>query len=311
MSMPHVPYTFASGETLTPRKLTGNLKQIAADVSDNLSKRFYYSSFVLDFSGCSGTPSEEKTFRIKAPYYYEIVGVELVLYHASGSTVTLSATGSGLSGWTDVSVASAGATTKAKEVANFVASNTADTEVAFTISTASLTSCKAVIHIRTDRGNAGASHAEYTPTTIASGAAVARATLNSEFTSATAAVARDTNNDKGQRIQVFARRGAGALTVARNSIRIPSSSQRIAAFDIVVVSTVNTDTVQGSFDDGGGAVVGNVTSAVNTYSRTTVNTSLPGALANLPTTPASDGIGGLSRGGTNTHALDYLVLYWS
>lgn len=233
MSTPRIPFRFVSGDTLNPAQLNRNFQRIASDLKASQDREWTYSSFVLDFTGlASGANEAYRKFTINAPKGFEIVGMEMEVYQASGQTLTLTCSAAGA---TVVTVASAGVTTKAS---SYVIQNgvrvALNTDVSFTLSSTggTNTACKAVIHIRSTRWS-NATRTEYPLKDIeylVGGNSVNASTLNGAFTNIEDSVVADTNAQDDLKIQVIAFRGLGTVAVPthKNRYYLPAAGRKFS-----------------------------------------------------------------------------------
>lgn len=310
---PRIPFEFASGETLAPTKLNDNFARMAEDLEETISRRYSDSSFVLDFTGVGpGTPTAARSYLIKAPFAYEIVGIEFVLFEASATTTLI------ISGTSNtippLTVTAAGATTRALATTNAAARVAANTEVTFAISVLAATydRCYAIIHIRHDRAPA-TSYSLASAPRFAAGEAVAAAKVNTAFTDYETAVAADAAATNAMRIHVFPIRDMEvALQNSDRDCRIPSSESRLHSYDLVNHGAVGDNVTITVLDE-----------AAATVSTTTVNGSgSPPAKTqgvsvdqtqgdDLSGDPASDWKLRFSRVGAAPVPLAYVVTYWT
>lgn len=311
---PRIPFEFASGETLSPTKLNDNFMRMATDLEEVISRRYWDSSFTLDFSGVGpGTPTAARSFLIKAPFAYEIVGIEFVLYEPTAANAVLSISGTA-NAIPPITATAAGATTRARETTNAAARVAANTEVTFSVSVwaATYDRCYAIIHIRHDRAPA-TSYGPASAPRFATGEAVAAAKVNTAFTDYETAVSAEAAATNGMRIHVFSRRDmASALPNSDRDCRVPSQESRLHSYDLVNHGAVGDDVTITVLDE-----------AAATVSTTTVNGSgsppakTQGVSVNqtqgddLPEDPNSDWKLRFSRAGAVSVPLAYVVTYWT
>jgi hypothetical protein len=269
MSQAKIPFIFANGETLSPKKLITNFQQIAKDVTDVQAQRYSYSSFVLNYDGItSATAAEQRTFRICAPLAYEIVGVEIQYYDGAASTVTLTSTATGFISTSLTTTASA--TTRAYIYKNQNCRVAASTNCDFilAVSAGTVETCKVIVHIRASRF--ATAPADYSPSdvpVIASGDTISAATLNTEFTEIETAVSADTANQQDLRIQVITRRSVVSPFPATDDTAVlPSSGRIIHSFDAYVVAALTNDFDVAINDETGSTIAGGTASANGTTS---------------------------------------------
>ena len=308
---------FTNAANVNPSVINENLQGVALDVADAQAQRWCYSSFILDFTGISDTDNvNARSFTITPPWYIEIVGVELQHYDASSAVCTLSASGSGLTGWSDVTTTgAASATTRVYSAANFQAKNTASSSLTFTASlsaTSTPAALRAVIHIRTDRFNAGNALTTYSPTLVQSGATTSASALNTEFTNIASAVAADTAAYRQPRIDVICRRNAATTPIEECYFNDPSYGRRIESWDARIVATATVTATWTYVDDGASTLATNAVTgsgATSTAANAGATSGLPAFPGNAPATPANDYSFQLSRSGAGTLSLTYIVLY--
>lgn len=310
---PKIPFTFATGDTLAPTKLNDNFLQMALDLEEVLARKYFYSSFVLDWTGLtSGAPSAEHTFLIRAPFAYEIVGVEVVLYDAS-TPATLTITGAGTS-FEPMVLTAAGATTEVRDTSNNVVRVPANTEVSFTMDTwaGPMDKCYAVVHIRHDRAPA-TTYSRANAPRFAAGESVAAAKLNTAFSDYETAVAADAAATNGMRIQVVTHRPmAVALAASDADTRIPATGRILHSYDLVNHGTVGNDVTITVLDEAAATVSTTTVAGAGTGGAKTQGVSVNQEQANTdPTTVADDWKLRFSRIGASSIDLAYTVMYWA
>lgn len=243
-----------TGQGLAPSRLNRAFERLYKDIQESMEKRFNYFSFELDFSGIANTAAAaEFSYLIKPPFAWRVDSVEIYLYEPTGTVTEVSLT-STLPGFQEVSVAPAGATTRARAARSMSAKGVAGTEYSFTLAVTasgaySLDRCRVVLHCRADRGDAGVTFnpifAKDAPR-FASGESVAAAKLNTAFTTTTTAVTQNTNASKGLRIMVFSLRSIpAALPNSDADIRVPRAGFNLHSFDVVNHGTA-TNNITGS-----------------------------------------------------------------
>lgn len=249
MSVPFTPFKPRTGWPLSVDQLNGNLEAAARDIQESLDARYSYSTIVHQVDGVADTSTVGERripIRVPADTPLDIIGVEVVLYGTGAVTVTISSVSSTIAGWEDVAVTMAGATTKAKVSADFVAKLSAGTthllNLAFS-GAGTITRGDVIFHVRGDRGNAAASpnHAGYTRTVFTAATTDDAGNFNTEFTNIAAAVARDLANDHDVRAGRYVKRNVAAGTAAAERVwRIPSSGRRIAELRCYAVVAIGT-----------------------------------------------------------------------
>src|SRR3990170_8216147 len=154
MTTPRSIVNFENGETLTPSKLNIGFERIHKDLIDTSAKKFVHCSALYDFSGLTDTHRQiDRQVSIVLHGTFEITGVELVLYQATGNVTSVSLTmpvNNG--GWKSPSVVPAGVTTRSrdtKEITEYV-NSAFNTELVVTASGTpwTLTRCYAIVHYK-------------------------------------------------------------------------------------------------------------------------------------------------------------------
>ena len=318
MTQARVPFIFASGETLSPKKIVSNFQQISKDVTDVQAQRYTYSSFVLDYSGIASADDVSlRTFRIRAPIAYEIVGVEIEYYDNAASTVVLS---NATTGFTSVSLTSSGTlTTRAYIYKNQNCRVAASTNCDFilTPSAGTVESCRVKVHIRASRFSSAP--ADYSPTdipTFASGDTVDASVLNTEFTEIETATTADAANQLDLRIQVITRRNVISPVPTTDSVvRIPSSGRRIFQTDITIVAVATNNITATLRDETAVAVDTEVSVAAGATTISLVNSGTINDTQSVdaPQTSGSDYTMTFARSGAGvaTIPLFYSVIYYT
>lgn len=317
MTLARVPHVFATGETLSPSRINSNFEAIARDVKDVMDQRFSYSSFTLEWVGIADTADTElRSYYIQAPYAWEVVGVELVGYDGASVTCTLSATGF-TSGWENVAVAMAGANTRAKQDANFVARAAAEANVKFTLSvsgTATIDRCYAVIHIRADRGNAGQTYTEYRPSNalrVLPGAASSASELNTEFSTIETSVSQASAATRQMRIQVFTRRSFSSTVASDRAVRVPATGMTLRRLALYVVGAVGPTVTGAVLDETSTGVSSLSLATTGATSTASINGNTTDTQSfNDPDDTADDYYLRFTHSGVGTVNLAYLVVFW-
>lgn len=314
----HNPWTYVTASTLETSRQAENLRLLMNDLGDAMSRRYYYSSFELDWSLLTETSvAGERTYSFAAPWAYEIVGVELVAACAATGTATLSFAG-GVTGAENVVATFAGATTRAYASANFIASCSTST-VSFTLTLSpaayTLTACKAVIHIRTDRGNAGDTFTQFSTDVLTYGLPTNQATFTNIYTSAGTSVTQNGAATKKPSIQVFTTRNIlGGAAIPSSDLDLPIAAYAVSRRmqRITVGCTVaNTSTVVGSVRDNTAASTA-ISVTVTGAGATTLATGTTTSTATIGSQPTTDPVIRIDRGtGTGACLFAYAVVFWS
>lgn len=311
---------FQDATGLSPTKLNKAWNRLALDVKDVLDQRYFYSTVKLDYSGVKDTSiAEEFVFRVKPPFRWEVVGVELISYGVAN--VTGISLASSLTNWKIVSLTTATGT-KVLSTANFVATGAASTEITFTLtvtSTGAYTIGRTYVNllIRADRGSG--SYSTYgigSPPQVASGDSVSASVQNTGFTNYETAVTASTNANSQLSFLVFPRRniGTGTIPASDADIRIPSSSRVLHSIDVLTLAPVGKSFTATVLDEVAATVVTVTVNGNNpTTAKTQGTTCGPDTQStNAPTTAASDYKLRLSNtGGGAANPLSYAVLYFT
>ncbi len=315
------PIQLQDGQTFPPSVLATNFRALSNDIRSCMDKRYTYSSFTLDFSGLTDASAAALlTYTIPFHVLFDIVGIELVLYAATTNLASVTLTPS-IAAAPAVTVVPAGATTKASSTKSCSAS-VISTAATFTLSAVSsgaftLTACKAVVHIRTDRGNL--SNNDHTPYNITElptpGRPFELAPVNTEFTNAGAALDRDLVNDQDVRIEVYTWRdlAPGALASTDIDFRIPANGRVIDSMGVGLVcaatSTAGLDLRSPSASVLGTTLVG---AGITTLTTGLLNGTEVTQTGSYATGPTTDYVIRLSRSaGTDALLFVYAVLYWT
>lgn len=309
-------YNFATNETLSPKKLIGNFQALSQIITDKQAERFSYGSFVLDFDGVASADDVSlKTYKINAPRAYDIVGAEIILYQATTATVTFS---SDATAFTSFSLAAAGATTRAWTYKNQSVRVSASTATNFilTVSAGTVTSCKVIVHYRSDRfATSPANYILSDVLAIQSGDTVSATTLNDEFTEIDSAITAHTSNTSDLRIQVLTRRAVvSPFPTTDTEIRLPSSGRIINSFDVGVVAASTNNFVATLNDEAASPVgTGTATAAGATTLATTTVSVADTQSADDPDDPNDDYTLVLSRSGAGAANIlfGYVAIYYT
>lgn len=242
------------GQTLSPSLVSGNLRQLEKDIRDAQSRRYTYSSFVLDFSGITEASSAaDRAYDFFAPFVYDIVGVELVYYASSTNVSNVTATFTRLVGTPVqkiVSVANAGVGARSagsiSDVLTIGTSNNLVVQLGYTNTGAfTLNSCKVIVYICTSKIVDTTAFTPAESSLPRPGQTTSNSTLNSLLTTATSVAGLlATTNNVSRTIQVINRRNIGAVAFATSmqTVRVPASSRRLTHMQAGLVCA-NTSTV--------------------------------------------------------------------
>lgn len=310
-----MPHRFVDLSNLDMEKVNDNLEAGARDVNRNLSKRYTYSSLIYNIDGITdGSTAVLRTFPIRRPgtnNAVEICGVELVIFTATAVTWTLTCSDST---WGPLSLlTTASATTESYAARNQsvpVPSSSADVTFTLAASAAStVTAGYIVVHLRTDRGDQGSSHAGYTPTLVDSASSTAGSLLDTELTALAAAVSRDTANAVDLRCECFTIRGL--VTTGSAVWRLPSGVRTVHQVTQYLVSPVATDATAAI--TGTGIVGLSVTTTATGSTARAVNTDTPtsSAIVEDPMDPNDDVIVTVTNDGAGTVDMALVLLWFS
>lgn len=312
-----VPYTFRTGGIVDAESVNGNLRQMAADVGRNLSRRYTYCQTIVPITGMANTDTDaSRTVFFRDPSgsldAIDLVGVEAVIYSASGATWTVTVTNEAVTD--SFTIDTAGATTKASgglmrlfslsqatayTNANWSPTSVTGYRILLSASAAStITSGYLVLHFRGDRAN-NANHAGYTPTLVQATTSSAGSILDTQLTNFENAVLRDTNNASDFRVECYLARNFAAA----QTWNVPSGSYRDgAASRCCVVGNIG-ESVQFAVTPNTATVNANGTSGV------VFGAITPGNRTDGPTTSANDTTVTLTPAG-GTVELAYVFVVW-
>jgi hypothetical protein len=307
MSYPYNPYRIATGEQLDLERVNDNLEKLAGDLNRSMDLRYTYSSSIFQLTGLTDASAEAlRSFRLRRPFStvrYEVVGVELVIYSASGATWTLSCSETA---WPSIEVATAGATTEARAVSpsrmQVAASNGIDFIVSST-DTSTITHGYIVVHFRADRGSQGDTYTRYTPTLLNAASSTAGTTLDTELNAYETAVGYNTAADSDLRIETFIARGISSAV----TFRTPGGDRDLVGIHLVNVAAIGVD-VALNID---GSLTATAAGAGATVIASTI-ADLTGLITTGtdPMDSADDTLFQLSPSG-GTSALTYVTLFWA
>lgn len=315
--IPVIPFKFSNNETLSPKKLVANFQEISKQITKLQGKRYTYSSFVLTFDGITSADDVAlRTFRIRAPLAYEVVGVEIQYYDNAASTVTLTSTASGFQ---TVTLTSSGSLTERAyiyKVQNCIVGSLTDTDFILAVSAGTVETCKVIVHIRSSRFSA--EPANYTLSdvmAIPSGGTTSAANLNTEFSEVAAAVTADSASQQDLRIQVITRRNVVTpFPTTDTPIFLPSSGRSIHSMDATIVAVATNNVSATLRDETGGSVVSvsTVANGATTIVRTTASVNDTQSVDD-PDDSADDYLITMSRTGAGvaTIPLFYTVIYYT
>ena len=252
--------TFRDGATLDPVALQENLEDLRHVADEITAKRFTHSDivFVLDNKSDVDDP-EVRTFYVYAPYAFEIVAREMVVYGTDGKTVTLT---SDATGWVDLTAEADGATTKVYSADARSVLIPANTLTYFRVtlpSSTTLNRCTVILKCRHDR------HAGNPPSTASISARIdgsvddAAANLNTPLSAyATWKTSNDTNN-KRQRITIYdVTPASNSFASYEDTFQIPSFGGTVKQLEIQSVQEGLSPNVTATLKDEGGTTVASV-----------------------------------------------------
>jgi hypothetical protein len=307
MSYPYNPYRLATGEQLDLERVNDNLEKLAGDLNRSMDLRYTYSSSFFDLAGVTESSAQAlRSFRLRRPFStvrYEVVGVELVIYSASGATWELSCTETA---WPSITVATAGATTEARAVSPSRVQIPASDGLDFIVDTddtSTITAGYLVVHFRADRGSQGDTYTRYTPTLLNAASSTAGTTLDTELNAYETAVGYNTAADSDLRIETFVARGISSAV----TFRTPGGDRDLVGIHLVNVAAIGVDVALN--------IDGSLT-ATAAGAGATVIASTIADLTGLVTTgtdpmdDADDTLFQLSPSG-GTSALTYVTLFWA
>lgn len=318
--IPRLPYAWDVGQTLSPDRLTGQLRRMAADINTSMSRRYTYSQIVFPLYGIASTDTWNNSLIFAAPFNYDIVSAEVVYYGSANLTrVTFSVGGTQLTVYNaGVGIRSTGTWNTSKHI------NTITNSQFGIVATAStgawnIEGGELVVTIRTDRGNAGLSYPDLTyleSNLPAPGAASSETKLNTEIAKATASIAADIAADRCMRIEARVWRNvpAGALTADRAKFRVPQSLRRLSHLWATIVCAATssvTFSLQNAVpaDVASTTVVGAGVVVPATSGLVTAGVSQP---LDTPYTSANDYFAAIARSsGTDVIKFAYLLFFWS
>jgi len=321
VTLPRTPIIFQSGKTLYAQRLNRAFERMYRDVSDSMDRRYTHSTFKLDFTGLtSASTAEEFVFRIKAPFAWRVDFVELVAYPATVGSPTLVSLASSMTGFRTATVVPLTGTSRARGTETMNASAASNTEITFTLSVTApgaytLGRCYVVVHMTSDRGNAGTSYPKVSlgdAMRVGSGTFVEAGTINSKFTEIDTAANANKLAIKDQRIIVFSARNIPAAFPSSDAdMRIPATSSKLNSYDVVNLGAVGNH-ISGRILSAARATLVATATANGSGSppSKTQGTSLSHTqVSSDPGTPASDYFIQMTRAGAATIPLAYVVLY--
>lgn len=307
--IPYNPFRLASGKQLDPEGVNDNLEKMTADLNRSMDLRYNYSEHVFELDGVVNTDTTaQRTYRLKrhiATARYEVVGVELVIWSATGATWTLA---TGDADWPSISVATAGATTEARAVSPSRAQVPSGDGLEFTVSAdvaSTITRGYIVFRMRTDRGAQGDTFTRYSPTLLNAASSTAGTTLDTELNAYEDSVEFNTTADKDYRFETY--RIKGITTGNTVTFRIPGGAYRWGGIHLVNVSAIGADLELRI----GGSLVATASGAGTSVITSTV-ADFTGAITpgTDPMDPADDTIIALTANG-GTITVGYVTIIWS
>jgi hypothetical protein len=307
MSYPYNPNRFVTGDQLDLERVNDNLEKMAADLNRSMDLRYTYSTSFFDLTGVTNASAQAlRSFRLRRPFStvrYEVVGVELVIYSASGATWELSCTETA---WPSITLATAGATTEARAVSPSRVQVPASSGLDFIVSssdTSTITAGYLVVHFRTDRGSQGDTYTRYTPTLLNAASSTAGTTLDTELNAYEDSVEFNTLADSDLRIETFVARGISSAV----TFRTPGGDRDLVGVHLVNVAAIGVD------------VALNIDASLIATATGSGATAISSAIADVtglvptgtdPMDPADDTLIELAPSG-GTSALTYVTLFWA
>lgn len=317
MSKSRSVVSFNANTTLTPTKLNKAWDRLAIDLRDVIQQRYTYSNFTLDWTGLPSTGiAEDFIFRIKAPFLYKVVGIELVSYGAAN--VTGISIASSLTGFVTTSLTTTTGT-KVLATGNFQAFNVSGAEATFTLtvtSTGAYTLGKTYLNVLLQCDRAPVELTDANIPFVASGEAVAAAKQNTGFTTYESRVTSSNNANSHNSIIVFIRRNiaaAATIPTSDRDLRIPSDGRRLNTVDTVHTGALTNNIVMTITDETGATVVTATTNGSGAPPNKTQGTSVNDTQTESATytNPAKDYKLTMTRAGAGAAAISlaYFVLY--
>lgn len=315
--IPSVPFKIRTGHTLSPTRLTTNFERLAGFVEQSLALKYTESDIVLDFSGWTETSTDtQRSFLLKLPLAYEIVGTEVVIYAATGVSASvecrLTGTGNAPTGWEDTDdLASAGATTRARQVAKRRATVAASTEMRVTLETTAagaytLTRCLVILKIRHSRAPASTYGPADAPRFIGP---TNVGDVNAAFTALETAVAADTAATNNLRVMVTRFKGEGAIATSDRDMRIPATARKLHSYDVVHTAPIGVNFTV-TFLDKAGATVSTTTVNGATTEAKTQSVSVNQTQADDDSDDTADDWKQRSANAGGTQTISYVISYW-
>lgn len=321
---PKAFYRFKDGPNFSPSAMLSNLRTAAHDINEARSRRYTYSSFVLDYTGVSSTTTTDALeYRFQAPWDYDIVGIELVAYASSNvSAVILQALNSGGSDAVDVRAEVTGVNVRAAAQFAGCINVPSSVENAFILSPVqtgawTMNSCRVTVYIRTDRSSGSDWDLEDDQALLPRPGLTTSATdMNTILATGQASADALTGGmDISQTLMVVSRRNLTAAPLAARELdnRIPASSRRLTHMQAGLVCAA-TSSMAFSFRDTAAASLSsfNVTGNGATNLRVSSLQTTPVTLAVTdPDDSNDDNYARINRNsGTDTIVFAYLVLFF-
>jgi hypothetical protein len=318
---PRNPANFASGETLDPTRINNGFQTMLRDLVNKTSKRYCYSSFRLGFTGMASSATADLNYLIKAPYAWEIVGIELVAYAPTAGTATSLSFTNSLTGAVALTCTPGSSTARGYNAQNIMCKSAANTEQTFSLAVTgagwTLGKTVAIVHIRTDRGNAGVTYSDSViedALRVGAGETVDASQLNTVFTAYETKATANTNATNMPRIQVFTMRPvATSIDTADRDWRIPESYFNFHSMDVVSHGASGDDVTFTLLDAAGSTVTAVTVNGSGSVPVTSQGNSINASQSNNRYTDSTkDYIMRISRDASAPVAipLAYAVLYY-
>lgn len=315
------PFVFYDGEPFRRRDAREHVNWMRSELEDINDRRWYHSSFVLDFGAmATGDDAEEGVMYVQPPTVFgawEVVAAEFMVAKATATSrdYTLTVSDGSTSKTITNTVAAADTLTRAASAVDLQVA--ANTQVSFTVSgfaTEALTACKAVIHIRSDRlGGSVPTMTAGSWLTIDNASSQGLPDAIDSFDSAV-----DTHNTatRGLRIQVLGWRDPGTTFAAEeDKHNIPATGSKLDSCTGYAIrdGSGSGERITATIKDEGAATIATVnidpTGATSTASSS--NVDINDTQGNDDPTDANDDYTiDWTEAGTGDIKRAYVVLYW-
>lgn len=307
--LPRIPFLFSDNETLTPLKLSSNFKRIKTDIRNLLRRRYFYSSFLINFNTlASGVTQGERSIKINPPKGLEVIGVEVCYYSTAATTVTISSSNAGFESFTVTGVGATQRAYKYKNQSVVVAANS-DFDIICNQSSGTADGLKIIVHLRVDRFSESEPD-EFTFTEFKSGDSALASKLNTLFSTIKTIVDDSDANVDDLRIQVINRiKIPVSLPTVDNKHIIPDSGKSLSKITLGVFGPVG-NSLTGTLTNKTGSTIVAQTVACDGALKLGSTTTSGVQPDNTPEASTSDWKLTLTRTGTDIIANGYVVLYW-